>query len=86
MKFKVFLSKRAYRKFKRLPPNIRRRCSTKIDSLAVNPFPKGVRKVRGVTNTYRIRIGSYRMLYRIYLEEKLIVIIRIAKRKSVYQF
>ncbi|MBI4727411.1 type II toxin-antitoxin system RelE/ParE family toxin, partial [candidate division TA06 bacterium] len=36
-----------------------------IESLALNPFPAGVRKISGSEYTYRIRVGDYRIVYSI---------------------
>ena len=61
---------------------------TKIDrniqSLINTPFPKGVAKLRGGGNRYRIRDGNYRMLYEIDQKNKIIIIYRIKLRKTAY--
>ena len=41
------------------------RIDRNIQGLRNNPFPKGVAKLRGGGNRYRIREGKYRMLYEI---------------------
>ncbi len=34
-----------------------------VAGLASNPFPTGVRKLRGSAHTYRLRVGEYRVVY-----------------------
>ncbi|MCG3256898.1 MAG: type II toxin-antitoxin system RelE/ParE family toxin [Candidatus Heimdallarchaeota archaeon] len=41
--------------------------------------------MKGVENTYRTRIGDYRILYKIYPDEQVVVVIKIAHRKQVYR-
>jgi len=41
------------------------RIDRNIQILRNDPFPKGVAKLRGGGNRYRIREGKYRMLYEI---------------------
>ncbi|MBF0566468.1 MAG: type II toxin-antitoxin system RelE/ParE family toxin [Nitrospirae bacterium] len=55
-----------------------------ISNLANNPFPPQYRKLRDVENTYRIRIGVYRVIYQIDLRNKNIVVCRIRHRKNAY--
>lgn len=61
------------------------RISKKLKSLKENIFPHNVKRVVGYElPTFRIRIGKYRVLYRINYEEKRIIIVKIDKRGSVY--
>jgi len=55
-----------------------------IQRLINDPFPKGVAKLRGGGNRYRIREGKYRMLYEIDQKDKIITIYRIKLRKTAY--
>ena len=55
-----------------------------IQRMRNNPFPKGVAKLSGGGNRYRIRVGKYRMLYEIDQKNKIITIYRIKLRKTAY--
>ncbi|CAD6491370.1 MAG: ParE toxin of type II toxin-antitoxin system, parDE [Candidatus Argoarchaeum ethanivorans] len=55
-----------------------------IQRLGNNPFPGGVKKLRGEENRYRIREGKYRILYEVDQKNKTIVIYRIKLRKTAY--
>ncbi len=56
-----------------------------IGALADNPFPPGVRKLRGTEHTYRMRVGDYRVLYDVYHKSIQIQIIPVKHRKDVYR-
>ncbi|MDZ8051092.1 MAG: type II toxin-antitoxin system RelE family toxin [Aulosira sp. ZfuVER01] len=55
----------------------------KIDTLATEPRPSGVKKLKGEENTYRIRVDSYRVVYEIYDDVLLITVIRVGVRGEV---
>ena len=56
-----------------------------IEPLADNPFPPQCHKLRGAQNLYRIRIGDYRVIYRIESRKKTVIIYYIRHRKKVYK-
>ncbi|MEX0668693.1 MAG: type II toxin-antitoxin system RelE/ParE family toxin [Candidatus Saccharimonadales bacterium] len=56
----------------------------KIQLLADNPFPPQSTSIKG-TNFFRIRHGSYRVVYHVDDQEVIISIIRVAHRKDVYR-
>jgi mRNA interferase RelE/StbE len=60
------------------------RIDRNIQRLKNDPFPRGVRKLRGEENGYRIREGKYRILYEVDQENNTIVIYRIKLRKAAY--
>ena len=55
-----------------------------IESLSINPFPIGAKKLAGSESTFRIRIGDYRVIYEVLKAELIIQIIRVRHRKDVY--
>ena len=58
-----------------------------IESLAVDPRPHGSLKLKGMDDGYRIRIGNYRIIYRINDKAQKVSIGRIARRnESTYNF
>jgi mRNA interferase RelE/StbE len=56
----------ALRQLNKLDKNIQARLRPKIFALAENPRPPGVKKLQGYENTYRIRVGDYRIVYEIH--------------------
>jgi mRNA interferase RelE/StbE len=53
-----------------------------VKGLEEEPRPMGVRKIKGATRAYRIRAGDYRIVYEIYDEERLVLIIQISRRNE----
>ena len=56
-----------------------------VESLAINPFPPQSRKLRDVEKSYRIRVGDYRVVYQVDVEEGMVTIYYIRHRKDIYR-
>jgi mRNA interferase RelE/StbE len=56
-----------------------------IDGLAVNPRPSGVKKLRGTRDLWRIRVGDYRVVYRVDDSERLVDVSHVRHRREAYQ-
>jgi mRNA interferase RelE/StbE len=56
----------------------------RIRSLADDPRPPGCQKLSG-SEKYRVRQGSYRIVYTIKDDRLIILVIRIAHRRAVYR-
>jgi mRNA interferase RelE/StbE len=61
------------------------RIDRKIMALPNNPRPAGCKKLRGYKDLWRIRVGDWRILYRIDDSLKTVDITRVAHRKEVYE-
>lgn len=84
MTYTVEFSPSARKMFKKLPQDLQDRIQPKIDALAIEPRPSGVKKLKGEENTYRIRVGSYRVVYEIEDDVLLVTVIRVGGRGEVY--
>lgn len=62
----------------------RQRIVTRIGELADNPRPVGARKLSGAEK-YRIRCGSYRILYSIEDNQLTVFVVKVGDRKDVYR-
>lgn len=82
MAYRVELAPAAQRDFRRLPTEAQARLTAPIQAQQENPRPSGVRKLRGEESTWRIRVGPYRVVYDIYDERALVVILRVARRNE----
>ena len=74
----------AARELSKLEPAVRRRLARRIDRLAEDPRAGAV-KLRGAEDTWRARVGDYRILYRVHDDRLLILVIRIGHRRDVYR-
>lgn len=57
----------------------------RIEALALEPRPRGCRKLRGEENLWRIRIGDYRVIYAIYDRGQIVDIITVRHRSKAYE-
>jgi mRNA interferase RelE/StbE len=67
-----------------IPLEISTRILLRISELPENPFPTGVKKLQGLGNTYRIRVGDYRIVYFVNTKERLIYVEYVSHRKDAY--
>lgn len=56
-----------------------------IQALATEPTGPGSRKLRGYADVYRIRVGTFRVLYRIEGNRLLIILVKIGHRREIYR-
>lgn len=83
--YKIVFLKSAEKELFGLPVNEIGKIIARIKSLANNPTPSGVQKLKGKINLWRIRSGKYRIIYSILEKEVIIEIIRIRHRKDSYK-
>lgn len=82
MPYRVEIAPAAGRDLRRFPPQVRGRLEPEILALRDEPRPHGVRKIQGEERAYRIRVGNYRVVYEVYENEKLVVILRVVRRSE----
>jgi mRNA interferase RelE/StbE len=85
MAYRIEVTPRAQRDLRALPKGKRQRVAEQIDALKTDPRPTGCKKLLGREDFYRIRVGDYRVVYRIEDEILLILVVRIGDRKDIYQ-
>ncbi len=85
MSYSLRISQSAERELGRLSPTAHSRISRRIQSLRDNPRPKGVRKLRGREEEYRLRAGDYRVLYTIDDTNNVVTIFSVGHRREVYR-
>ena len=74
----------ALKELKRIDKTIVSRIVDVVQSLAANPRPSGVRKIKGASRLFRVRVADYRIVYEVIDEKLLIHIVRVRHRKDVY--
>lgn len=63
----------------------RKRIVERLQALAVSPRAQGAEKLAGYADRYRVRQGSYRIIYLIDDGRREITIFKIGHRKDVYR-
>lgn len=87
MPYTVRLERGAEQELRDLPKDILKRVDKKLQELADNPRPRGVVKLSAgrFGEGWRIRVGNYRILYRIIDNERLVLVYRIKHRREAYR-
>lgn len=84
-KYRIEIIKSAEKSLAKIPEASMIKIVAAIQSLARDPLPSGVKKLSGEQNTYRIRVGNYRIIYEIHHKIILIQVLKIGDRKEVYR-
>ena len=89
MAFKVVLTTASGRDLKALQKRGSKRDLKRVDarilSLAENPLPRGVKKLEGTKDIFRVRVGDYRILYTINDQDHIIEVARVRHRPKAYR-
>lgn len=83
--FTIVIKPAAENQMDRLPGNIRARVLAALENLREDPRPPKAVKVSGQENTWRIRVGDYRVVYEVHGDVLMILVVGVAHRKDVYR-
>ena len=83
--FRIEVSATAEKQIRKLPREDQVRVLRAIQPLATEPIPPGSRKIRGYDDVFRIRVGNYRILYRVAGRRLLIIILKIGHRREIHR-
>lgn len=83
MKYEVRLKRKAIKTLTKINEPLYSNIKKAIYNLAENPRPNGYTKLKG-REGYRIRVGSYRIIYDIYDSELIVEIINVGSRGGIY--
>ncbi|MBV6758601.1 type II toxin-antitoxin system RelE family toxin [Rhodococcus opacus] len=59
-----------------------RRIQGAIELLAENPRPPSCTAMVGYSNTYRVRVGTYRIIYEVRDRELIVIVIHVGHRRD----
>lgn len=85
MKYEVEFTKSALRSLEQVRGKDRARIAKRIDMLAENPRPTGVKRLQGGQGEHRLRVGDFRIIYLIDDNRLLVMVIRLGDRKDIYR-
>ncbi|QQS01162.1 MAG: type II toxin-antitoxin system RelE/ParE family toxin [Austwickia sp.] len=85
MTYRVDIAPAAARQLRKLDPPARRRIQAAIEILAAEPRPAGATKLVGGSGEWRVRTGTYRIVYEIHDNVLVILVIAIGHRRDIYQ-
>lgn len=81
---KLLITKKAAKELDKIPDALARKIADKILALQTNPHPPNSKKLQS-NNNFRLRIGSFRIIYTVNKSKKEITVLRIADRKTIYR-
>ena len=84
-KYALEITSSAQKELDSLDDPLFERIDRKILALADDPRPAGSKKLKGFKDSWRIRVGDWRVVYIVDDAAKLVTITRIAHRREVYE-
>lgn len=85
MSYQVSITRPALKALAAIDKTQRRRIQAAIDRLADNPRPPGARALRGRSGELRIRVGDYRVIYDVYDDQLLVLVVEVGHRREIYR-
>lgn len=82
--YSIVIKKSAAKEIAAVPLKDRRRIVERIARLADDPRPPGCEKL-STEEKYRLRQGSYRILYQVTDSELIVFVVKVGDRKDVYR-
>jgi mRNA interferase RelE/StbE len=83
--YKVTFARSARKELQTLPIDVAERVLDKIEALEANARPAGSKKLSGAKDLWRLRVGDYRVIYKIDDKDRIVDIAIIRHRKDVYR-
>ena len=84
MAYQVSLKRSAEKELDALQANTRNRIIKHLLALEENPRPPGIKKLQG-EESYRLRVGDYRVLYTVDDKVKQVFVLAVGHRREVYR-
>lgn len=75
----------AARILRELPRDAAKRIGAELEALRDDPRPHGVTALQANTDLLRIRVGDYRVVYRVDDHELVVVVVHLGHRRDVYR-
>lgn len=86
MPYSIRISPAADREIRKLDRPIQKRILKKLDDLEQEPRPNGVEKLSGGSDArYRVRVGDFRIVYRIADDVLTVLVLKVGNRKEIYR-
>ncbi len=83
--FIVLIEPGSLKKINRLEPLLKLRILEKVKALGYFPETRAdIKRMRGIDAVYRLRVGEWRILFKVYWETKEIVVFDLDTRGRIY--
>jgi mRNA interferase RelE/StbE len=84
-KYRIEVSATAERQLRGLPREDQKRLLRAILRLGDMPHPRGCRRLTGYDDVFRVRVGTYRVIYSVDHKTIVVIILKVGHRKDVYR-
>jgi mRNA interferase RelE/StbE len=84
-RYQVVIQRDPEKVLRKLPKNLLLRIRTAIHALATDPNPQGSKRLVGLDDLYRVRVGDWHIIYAIYEEQLIVLVIEVAPRGGAYR-
>lgn len=85
MPYQVIFRPTAEREIRKLPKEIQTRVVRAAEALAQNPLSHKHEKIQGHEDTYRIRVGDYRIVYEVHDSILIVLVLAVGHRGHIYR-
>ncbi len=82
--YAVEMLRSAQKQLTRLPAEHQERILVAMEALADEPRPQGCSKLTG-RDAWRIRVGDYRIIYVIFDDRRVVIVVVVGHRKDAYR-
>ena len=84
--YRIAYSKEAAKTLQRIPRNIAKLIREKLEMIAADPYADhaNAKKLQG-REGYRMRVGDWRVIYKIQNEQLMIIVLKVAARGEIYK-
>ena len=83
--YRISFTRSARKELAGLEKHTATRIFTAIQSLTHQPRPRGSRKLEGADDLWRVRVGDYRVIYRILDDQLIVEVIGVRHRRDAYR-
>jgi mRNA interferase RelE/StbE len=84
MTYRVSLAPSAARELRKFDPDVRRRIQAALELLATEQRPPAASRLVGGSGEWMVRTGNYRIVYEVNDDQLLVLVVRMAHRRYVY--
>ena len=83
--YRIEFLRTAFKQLAKLPLEIQQRIAARIEQLKTNPYPPDVKALKNGGGRLRLRVGDYRVIYRVENDILEILIIKVGHPKNIYK-
>lgn len=78
--YKIVFTVSAVKQLNKLSKSLQKLVVKKIKNLNIKQQNNNIKRLSGLTNVYRLRVGNHRVIYQVRHEELIILVLRIGNR------